>query len=74
MLLYTVSFLFHFLNEEFRNLPEQVVACVSTENAVITVGVHVHLEVFACLYKGFSVLKCVLRMHVVVSKAMANKQ
>ena len=60
--------------EELQYLPVQVVARVATVDAVVTVGVNVHLEVFVGLHKRFSVLKYVLRMNIVVGKTVAQQQ
>lgn len=64
--------LLQIVNEELRNLPEEVIAGVPSVNAMIAVRVHIHLEIFVSLDKSFGIFKNVLGMHVVVGEAMAQ--
>lgn len=69
-----VRSLLHLFNKKVCNLSEQVVASVATIDAVVAVGVDVHAEILVCLNKSLRVFICVLWMHVVVCKAMTDKE
>ena len=56
------------------NLTEQVLACVSSVDAVVAVGVDVLLEVLVCLDECLGILEGVLWMHIVVGQSMTEQQ
>ena len=55
-------------------LSEQMVTRVAAIDAVVAVGVDVHLEVLVCLHQSLSIFKCVLRMYVVISQTVTYQQ
>ena len=42
-------------NEEVRNTSQQMFGGISTADAMITVGIDVHVELLVGLYKGFAI-------------------
>ena len=69
-----VRSLLHLFYKEVSNLSEQVVASVATIDAVVAVGVDVHAEILVSLDQSLRVFISVLWMHVVVGKAMTDKE
>ena len=61
---------FQFIHEELADLAQQVLACVSAINAMIPIGIDIHLEVFVGLHQCLRIFKGVLRMQIVVGVRM----
>ena len=74
MMFYGVNSLFQLIDEELTDLAQQMLACVSTVDAMVAIGVDVHLEVLVGLHQRLSIFKGVLRMHIVVGQSVAEQQ
>ena len=48
-------FLLQMFDEEIGNAGQQMLGGISATDAVVTVGVDVHVELFVGLYKGFAI-------------------
>ena len=48
-------FLLQMFDEEVRNASQQMLGGVSSTDAVVTVGVNVHVELLVGLYKCFAI-------------------
>ena len=66
--------LLHFSVEEVDGLTEQMVAGVSAVDAVVAVGVDVHLEVLVGLHQSLGIFSRVAEMHVVVGQSVTDEQ
>ena len=55
-------------------LSEKVVACVASVDAMIAVGIGLHLKVLVGLNQRFGIFCCVTEMDIIVGKAVTNKQ
>ena len=49
---------------------EQVVACVASVDAVVAVGVYLHVKLLLCLYESFGQFGCVLVVNIVIGCAV----
>ena len=61
-----IMMLFQLFDKEVGYTVHQMIACVAAEDAVIAVGIYLHVELYACLYQCFTVFGAVLVVHVVV--------
>lgn len=52
----------------------QVCACVPSRDAVVTVGIDLHVELDACLYQSLAIFCTVLEMHVVIGRSVDEQQ
>ena len=59
------------LVEEVFDASEEMSARVASENAVVTIGVELHLELCALLDELLNQFDCVLEMHVVIRHSVA---
>ena len=57
-------------NKEVRNTGKQVLGGVSATNAVVTVGVDMHVELLVGLYQCFAVFRSVAQVYIVVGCSM----
>ena len=62
------------LVEEILDAGEEVATGVTSEDAVVAVGVGLHFELDVCLCELFGKFGCVLEMHIVVSQSVADEQ
>ena len=65
--------LFQVVVEIIHDLPEQVVPRVPAIDTVVTVGIHVHLEILIGLYQRLGIFKRVLRMNIIVSQSVTDQ-
>ena len=61
-------------NKEVRNTGKQVLGGVSATDAVVTVGVDVHVELLVGLYEGFAILRSVAEVYIIVCCAMHQEE
>ena len=59
---------------EIEHLGEDVVACVATIDAVVAVGVVVHVELLVGLYQCLRILHAIAHVYVVVGHTMHKEQ
>lgn len=52
----------------------QVGACVPSRDAVVTVGIDLHVELDTCLYQSLAIFCAVLEMHVVIGRSVDEQQ
>ena len=57
-----------------RDLPEQVITRVSTENAMIAIGIIQLFKILVGLHQCLGILKGILRMYVVIGQSVAYQQ
>ena len=60
--------------EVLRYLSQQMMAGVASIDAVVAVGIDVHLEVLVSLHQFLSIFKGVLRVHIVISQSVTDEQ
>ena len=60
--------------EEILDAGEEVATGVTSENAVVAVGVGLHFELDIRLCELLGKFGCVLEMHIVVSQSVADEQ
>ena len=66
--------LLQFLIPEIEHLGEDVVTGVATIDAMVAVGVVVHVELLVGLHEGLGVLDTVADVYIVVGHAMHEEQ
>lgn len=66
--------LFQLFDKEVGYTVHQMIACVAAEDAVIAVGIYLHVELYTCLYQCFTVFGAVLVVHVVIGCSVYQKQ
>ena len=52
----------------------QMIACIATIYAVVTIGIRELVEILVGLYESLGIFRYMTEMHVVVSKAVADEQ
>jgi hypothetical protein len=67
-------FLFQMFDEEIRNASQQMLGGVSATDAVVTVSVNVHVELFVGLYKGFAIFRSVAKVYIVIGSTMHQEK
>ena len=66
--------LFQLALPEVEHLGEDVVAGVAAIDAMVAVGVVVHVELLVGLYQCFGILHAVAHVHVIVGHAVHEEQ
>ena len=61
-------------DKEVADSCQQMFGGVSTTDAVVAVGVDVHVELLVGLYQGFAIFRCVTQVYVVVSGSVNEEQ
>ena len=47
---------------------------VASEDAMVAVGINLHVELFAKLYEVFGIFRAILEMNVIIRHAMYNNR
>ena len=66
--------LLQMFNEEIGDAGQQMLGSVSTIDAVVAVGVDVHVELLVGLNEGFAIFRSIAQMHIVVSGTMYQEE
>lgn len=66
--------LLQIVDKEFAHSCHKVMSGITTENAVITVGINLHIELDAGLYKSLCIFSTVLVMNIVVGSTMDKQK
>ena len=61
-------------NKEVRYASKQVLGGVSAADAVVAVGIDVHVKLLVCLYQCFAVFGSVAQVYIVVRCTMYQQQ
>ena len=62
--------LFQILNKKVAYTGEQVVACIAAKNAMVTVGVNLHVKLLVGLYQCFTVFGSIPQMYIVIGRTV----
>ena len=67
-------FLLQMFDEEIRNAGEQMLGGVSATDAVVTVGVDMHVELLVGLNEGLAIFRSVAKVYIIVCCAMHQEK
>ena len=60
--------------QKVLNASDEMVAGIATINAMISVGVNLHIELVTRLHEGFGKLSRVLEVHVIIRHTMNQQE
>ena len=56
--------------KEVAHSCKQMLGGISSTDAVITVGIDVHIELFVQLNKRFAIFRCITQMYIIIGRTM----
>lgn len=56
------------------SLSEEMVASISAINAMITIGINIHVEILVSLHQRFGIFSRITEMNVIIGKSMTDKK
>ena len=66
--------LLQMFDKEVGNASQQMLGGVSATDAVVTVGVDVHVELLVSLYECFAIFGCIAKMYIVIGSTMHQEK